>query len=91
MNLFVMNIRPVSALPGLKLPVMESNGWQNYTHWERMRDALPDKSAAWTHMSGGSVLLADGFYERSANIFEPLPHYEAVAAAELNGGHTDEA
>ena len=81
----------LKCLPGLKLPVMESNGWQNYTHWERMRDALPDKSAAWTHMSGGSVLLADGFYERSANIFEPLPHYAAVAAAELNGGHTDEA
>ena len=70
----------------MKLPVMESNGWQNYRNWERMRDALPDRNAAWTKMAGGSVRLGDGFYEKSANIFEPLPHYAAVASSDCHGG-----
>ena len=76
----------LKCLPGLKLPVMESNGWQNYCNWERMRDALPDRNAPWTKMTGGSVLLDGGFYEKSANIFESLPHYAAVASADRNGG-----
>lgn len=69
----------LNCLPGLKLPVMESNGWQNYCHWDTMREALPDPSAPWTRMQGGSVELSGGFYQKSANIFEPLRHYENVA------------
>lgn len=72
----------LNCLPGLKLPVMESNGWQNYRNWEQMRAALPDPQAAWTQMTGGGVELNGGFYEKSANIFERLSHYEKLA----NGG-----
>lgn len=73
----------LNCLPGLKLPVMESNGWQNYVHWDAMRKALPDSDAPWTHMHGGSVELSGGFYEKSANMFEPLCHYQDVAEGRL--------
>ena len=73
----------LNCLPGLKLPVMESNGWQNYRNWEQMRRALPDPDAPWTLMEGGGVALSGGFYEKSANIFERLPHYEDVASGKL--------
>ena len=69
----------LNCLPGLKLPVMESNGWQNYSRWDRMRLALPDPDAPWTRMSGGGVPLSAPFYEQSAHIFDRLPHYEQVA------------
>ena len=70
----------LNCLPGLKLPVMESNGWQNYKNWDLMRGALPDPDAPWTVMSGGGVPFDSRFYDRSANIFEDLPVYEAIAS-----------
>ena len=73
----------LDCLPGLKLPVMESNGWQNYKYWDDMRGALPDKNAPWTTMTGGGVPLGRRFYEESAGIFEDLPVYEAIAAGKL--------
>ncbi|MBQ7184238.1 MAG: mandelate racemase/muconate lactonizing enzyme family protein [Clostridia bacterium] len=73
----------LKCLPGLKLPVMESNGWQNYKNWDLMRAALPDPGAPWTKMAGGGVPLDARFYDASACIFEDLPVYEGIAEGRL--------
>lgn len=70
------------CLPGLKIPVMESNGWQNYRNWDQMCTYHPANGAPWTRMQGGSVPLSERFYDASAGVFDDLAHYERVARGE---------
>ncbi len=65
----------LAPLPGMKIGVLESNGHQNYRHWERMKSYHPRYGAAWIEPIRGIFNLGEEFYACSGGIFEPSPHY----------------
>lgn len=69
----------LNCLPGLKLPVVESNGWQNYINWENMKKYNPANCETWAVMEHGSYELNDDFYARDGGIFMDYPHYLNLA------------
>jgi L-alanine-DL-glutamate epimerase-like enolase superfamily enzyme len=68
----------LAPLPGLSLGLVETNGHQNYRHWEAMRRHHPCFGASWTLPQKGVFRLDEDFYARSGGIYEPSPHYEAL-------------
>lgn len=65
-------------LPGLSMGLLESNGHQNYSGWERMRGYHPLGHAEWTEPKAGLYRLSDEFYKVSGGIFHPGTAYEQV-------------
>jgi L-alanine-DL-glutamate epimerase-like enolase superfamily enzyme len=57
------------ALPGLPDQLLESNGPQNYAHWEKMLAELPFSNAPWLRPRRGNFLLDDAYYRRSGGVF----------------------
>ncbi len=66
----------IEALPGLKIGVVESNGPQNYTDWERLVRMHPTPDAPWLH-ADKSVFPLVQFYER-CTAFCPASKYESI-------------
>lgn len=69
----------LNCLPGLKLPVVESNGWQNYVNWEKMREYNPVNDRNWTVLENGGYCLNDDFYNSSGGMFMNYTHYLNLA------------
>lgn len=69
----------LACLPGLKMPVVESNGWQNYINWKRMQTYSPANEKPWSIMEKGGYQLGSTFYEASGSMFEEYPHYHELA------------
>jgi len=65
----------LAPLPGMKTGVLESNGFQNYKHWEQMKTRHPRHGAPWMDVQQGLFHLDDDFYACSGGIFETSPHY----------------
>jgi len=63
-------------LPGMGL--QETNGWQNYKHWDRMRSYLPDATKAWTHSRRGVYLTGSDFFKESGGILDQSDHYQRM-------------
>ena len=70
------------CLPGLNLPVVEGNGWQNYSHWTKMQSYNPAKDQSWTVLQNGLYPLDESFYQMSGGMFMEYPHYRALALEE---------
>ncbi|MCG6924181.1 MAG: L-alanine-DL-glutamate epimerase [Acidobacteria bacterium] len=70
----------LAPFPGLGLGLLETNGHQNYRDWERMRGYRPCPDAPWATPENGVFRLGEDFYRRSACLFEPSAHYEAMFA-----------
>ncbi len=70
----------LAPFPGLGLGLVETNGHQNYRHWERMRSYHPAPDAPWARTQRGVFELDADYYARSGGIFDPVPHYEAMFA-----------
>ena len=68
----------LAPFPGLGLGLVETNGHQNYRHWETLRSYHPAPDAPWARTVRGVFKLGPDFYARSGGIFDPLPHYEAM-------------
>lgn len=68
----------LGCLPGLKLPVVESNGWQNYKNWTAMQRYNPVNDQPWTVLKNGLYELDDSFYTMSGGMFMDYPHYRAL-------------
>ncbi len=66
----------LSAFPGLKTGLLETNGHQNYLNWDRMRSYHPMKEKQWTRAEKGLFALGDDFYKLSGGIFAQSPHYK---------------
>lgn len=66
----------IKTLPGLHIGVVESNGAQNYTQWERLVQMHPTPDAAWLRTEKGVFCLRQ-FYER-CTAFCPADQYEAL-------------
>ena len=68
----------LAAFPGLGIGLVETNGHQNYRHWERMRSYHPSPDARWARTERGVFALDADYYAASGGVFEPVPHYEAL-------------
>jgi len=69
----------LATLPGLRLPVVEANGWQNYADWARMTEYNPACREPWARMSGGGFKLDESFYAMSGGMFMESAHYRDLA------------
>lgn len=69
----------LKCLPGLKLPVVESNGWQNYKNWELMCTYHAGGQESWARMERGGYDLNTDFYKRSGGMFEESSYYKSLA------------
>lgn len=65
----------LKPLPGFDLGVMETNGHQNYEHWEKMESYHPMAGAPWTKVKNGVFELGNEFYEHDGGIFKQPEHY----------------
>jgi L-alanine-DL-glutamate epimerase-like enolase superfamily enzyme len=73
----------LNAFPGLgNLGLVESNGHQNYKNWSTMMSYHPQANASWVKAQNGVYELNGDFYRSSGGIFEPMPHYEEMFAAQ---------
>lgn len=63
-------------MPGLGL--QETNGWQNYRDWERMRSYLPMSDAEWTKTKDGVYPTGKAFFEKSGGVLMPSAHYQEL-------------
>jgi L-alanine-DL-glutamate epimerase-like enolase superfamily enzyme len=59
----------LDPLPGLKVGLLESNGPQNYLHWDRMKTYHPENGASWIDARNGLFILDRDFYEASGGVF----------------------
>lgn len=66
------------AFPNMHIGLQETNGWQNYRHWEGMRSYHPAKDEVWTKTQKGVYHTDKSFFEKSGGIFMPSPHYEKM-------------
>jgi len=65
-------------LPGLGLGLLESNGRQNYAHWDRLISYHPCAGASWIEPKNGVFHLGEDFYRQSGGIFLESPHYRSL-------------
>ncbi|NUQ62269.1 MAG: L-alanine-DL-glutamate epimerase [Pirellulales bacterium] len=70
----------IVRLPRMKIGVVETNGRQNYTNWEKMRTYHPCHEAPWTEAVEGIFHLDDDFYRRSGCIFQIGKHYRDLVS-----------
>lgn len=68
-------------MPGLTVPVMETNGAQYYRNWRTMERHHPRAGAPWTREQGGFFELDESFYAESGGIFAESGHYAAQVVA----------
>lgn len=70
------------ALSGIDLGLLETNGWQNYRDWNRMKSYHPAQDASWTETVEGVYPTGQDFFEQSGGILMQSPHYEKLFAAD---------
>jgi len=68
----------LAPFPELGLGLLETNGHQNYLHWDKMVSYHPFPQASWRTPEDGVYTLNDDYYKKSGGIFTPLPHYEQL-------------
>lgn len=68
----------LAPFPGINLPMIETNGHQNYTNWEEMKTYLPDPNASWVNSTKGIFELESSFYTHNNNLFTYSGHYESL-------------
>ncbi len=64
------------AFPGWNMGMQETNGWQNYKYWEKMKSYHPMGDGPWTKPDKGVYHTGKKFYKHSAGILKPSKHYE---------------
>lgn len=69
-------LKPFPELPDLGL--QETNGWQNYRNWDKMKEYHPKKNAKWTKSVKGVYRTDDSFFRESGGIFLRSEHYEGM-------------
>jgi hypothetical protein len=66
--------------PGLKTGIIESNGAQQYKHWEKFIKSHPNYGKQWVEPSDGFFHLDKDFYKCSGGIFLNPGHYEEIVS-----------
>ncbi|MCD6408262.1 L-alanine-DL-glutamate epimerase, partial [bacterium] len=65
----------LKPLEGIKIPIVESNGYQYYKNWEKLIEYHPYPNAKWVRPQNGIFILNDEFFEKSGGIFDTSQHY----------------
>ncbi len=65
----------LKPIPGLDMGLVETNGQQNYAHWDQMMSYHPMPDESWVKANNGVFDLDKSFYRYSGGIFKPSPHY----------------
>jgi L-alanine-DL-glutamate epimerase-like enolase superfamily enzyme len=65
----------LSPFPGLKTGLLETNGPQNYKHWDQLCSYNPANGAPSTTVKKGVFELDEQFYKTSGGILEKSTHY----------------
>lgn len=69
----------LKSFPGIEnMGLMESNGHQNYSNWEKMKTYLPKHRSNWIDVKNGFYNTNAEYYESGGGIFDPIPHYEKM-------------
>jgi L-alanine-DL-glutamate epimerase-like enolase superfamily enzyme len=68
----------LEPFPGLKIGILESNGHQNYTNWQKMKEYHPYYGKDWLETINGLFNLDDDFYKASGGIFGRSSYYESL-------------
>ena len=68
----------LAPFPELPMGLQETNGWQNYRHWDRMMSYHPMPDGEWVKTQNGVYLTGKEFFEKSGGILLPSPHFEAM-------------
>jgi hypothetical protein len=63
------------AFPGLPGQLLESNGPENYAHWEELLAELPFPTAPWLRPRRGAFVLGDEYYATGGGIFQTPTAY----------------
>ncbi|MHC4915860.1 MAG: hypothetical protein ACYTGB_10250 [Planctomycetota bacterium] len=66
------------AFPGVRGGMMESNGPENYAHWERLLAELPSPDAPWLRAQRGAFRLGDEYFAAGGGIFETPESYSRL-------------
>lgn len=68
----------LEPVPGFDIGLLETNGHQNYSNWDRMCGYHPHSDASWTKSQNGVFTLNEDFYESAGGIFEDSAHYKSI-------------
>ena len=69
----------LKSFPGLEnLGLVESNGHQNYSNWETMKNYNPSNKSSWTDVKNGFYHTNADYYKSGGGIFDSIPHYEKM-------------
>jgi L-alanine-DL-glutamate epimerase-like enolase superfamily enzyme len=68
----------LAPLPGLTTGLLETNGAQNYKHWEALSSYSPSNGQSWTKINKGVFELDQNYYKNSGGIFSVSRHYESL-------------
>ncbi|MEX0778989.1 MAG: enolase C-terminal domain-like protein [Balneolales bacterium] len=68
----------LAPMPGFDVGLLETNGHQNYKHWDRMKTYHPNPDASWIKSRNGVFTLDEDFYARGGGIFEDSSHYMSI-------------
>ncbi|HNS33266.1 MAG TPA: enolase C-terminal domain-like protein [bacterium] len=60
---------------GFRIPILESNGHQNYRNWEDLLARHPMAGSEWISPRKGIFMLGEDFYRTSGGIYETPGHY----------------
>ena len=63
------------AFPGLHGGLIESNGAENYAHWEQLLAGQPRPEARWLRPQRGAFVLDEDYYRESGGVFAPIHAY----------------
>ncbi|MBM1107348.1 mandelate racemase/muconate lactonizing enzyme family protein [Aurantibacter crassamenti] len=68
----------LAPLPMMDIGLLETNGHQYYKNWAKQEAYHPRAGAEWTKTENGVFKVGKSFYEESAGILLPSPHYEEL-------------
>jgi L-alanine-DL-glutamate epimerase-like enolase superfamily enzyme len=60
----------LAPFPGWEMGFLESNGFQNYKNWIRLKSYLPFPKASWVEPQNGIYFLNEDYYQKDGGIFE---------------------
>lgn len=73
----------LNALPGMKVGVVESNGGQNYSQWDKMIGYHPLADSGYICCENGIYRLDREFYAQNGGIFEIPEHYLKITEGKV--------
>ncbi len=72
------------SFPELDFGLQETNGWQNYKHWDKMLDRHPMRNASWVSSQHGVYETGKEFREKSGGIFSESEYYRKLMGTSGN-------